>query len=155
MKKIVLLAILSTFMIGCGARKVNKSQVEVKQDVEIVKTEAVVETKQEVTKQVDTSTIVTKVIEPVDSTKSMVIDGVKYENVKITLTKTKKGVTTLKKYDSILNVLKNDSEKVSTKVVEATKSSENKKGFPWWILIIVLIILIALNFNSIRKYIAG
>lgn len=147
MKKLIILLLI--VLTSCGARKVDISKVEVKKD-SIVETKAVVE-KTEIVQKADSTNIVTEIntdevcIEPLDSTKEIVVDGKIYKNVVLKIKKNKVNTTyrnnktesNIKRMDSI--GVSNTSVKQSS--VAKTKNIDKKANY-WsllWLLILILI----------------
>ena len=148
MKKIIIL-LLALLLTSCGARKVDVSKVEIKKD-SVVETKVEVKTieKKEI---VDSTNITTEInthevhIEPLDSTKEMVVDGKIYKNVVLKIRKNKVNTSyTNNKRDS--NIKHTDSvgtSKISVKENIAVKTKNiDKKADYWSLLWLLLLILI-------------
>jgi hypothetical protein len=146
MKKLILL--LLVLLTSCASRKVNISKLEIKKD-SVVETKAIVSTLE--TKEViDSTNITTEVntdeicIEPLDSTKEIVVDGKIYKNVVLRIKKNK--VNTIyrnnKKESNNRSVDSIGTSKTSVKenVVDKTKSIDKKANY-WWLLWLLLLIL--------------
>jgi len=147
MKKIILLLLVT--LTSCASRKVNIEKTEIKKDsvVEIVSDVKTLEIKN----TVDSTNIVTEVntdetyIEPLDSTKEMIVNGKIYKNVILKIKKNK--VNTLyTNHKTESNIKHKDSigvTKVSTKevVVNKTKNIDKRISY-WWLLWLLLLILI-------------
>jgi len=148
MKKIIIL-LLALLLTSCGARKVDVSKVEVKKD-SIVETKVEVKTieKKEI---VDSTNITTEIntnevhIEPLDSTKEMVVDGKIYKNVvlKIKKNKVNTSYTNNKRESNIKNTDSIGMSKTSVKenTVAKTKNIDKKANY-WSLLWLLLLILI-------------
>lgn len=147
MKKLIIL--LLVILTSCGARKVDVSKLEVKKD-SIVETKSVVE-KIEIKQKADSTNITTEIntdevcIEPLDSTKEMVVDGKIYKNVVLKIKKNKVN-TTYRNNKTESNIKHTDSvgtSKISVKesVVAKTKKIDKKASY-WWLLWLLLLILI-------------
>ena len=148
MKKFILLLVV--LLTSCASRKVNIEKVEIKKD-SVVETKAV-ETTLETKNVIDSTDITTEVntdetcIEPLDSTKEMVVDGKVYKNVVLRLKKNKA--------NSLYRNIRNESDirhtdsigtsKTSAKevVVGKTKSIDKKENY--WLIICWLILLLIL-----------
>jgi hypothetical protein len=148
MKKIIIL-LLAVILTSCGARKVDVSKVEIKKD-------SIVETKTEVTtteikEAVDSTNITTEIntdevcIEPLDSTKEMVVDGKIYKNVvlKIKKNKVNTSYTNNKRESNIKHTDSVGTSKTSVKenIVAKTKNIDRKADY-WSLLWLLLLILI-------------
>lgn len=147
MKKLIIL--LAVILTSCGARKVDVSKVEIKKD-SIVETKAVVNTL-ETKNVIDSTNIITEVntdeicIEPIDSTKEMVVDGKIYKNVSLRIKKNKTN-TTYRNNKTESNIKRKDSvgiSKTSVKenIIAKTKKIDKKANY-WWLLWLLLLILI-------------
>ena len=148
MKKIIIL-LLALLLTSCGARKVDVSKVEIKKD-SVVETKVEVKTieKKEI---VDSTNITTEInthevhIEPLDSTKEMVVDGKIYKNVvlKIRKNKVNTSYTNNKRESNIKNTDSIGTSKISVKENIAVKTKNiDKKADYWSLLWLLLLILI-------------
>lgn len=148
MKKIIIL-LLAVILTSCGARKVDVSKVEIKKD-SIVETKAEVATT-EIKEVVDSTNITTEIntdeicIEPLDSTKEMVVDGKIYKNVvlKIKKNKVNTSYTNNKRESNIKHTDSVGTSKTSVKenIVAKTKNIDRKADY-WSLLWLLLLILI-------------
>ena len=148
MKKIIIL-LLAVILTSCGARKVDVSKVEIKKD-SIVETKAEVATT-EIKEVVDSTNITTEIntdevcIEPLDSTKEMVVDGKIYKNVvlKIKKNKVNTSYTNNKRESNIKHMDSVGTSKTSVKEnsVAKTKNIDRKADY-WSLLWLLLLILI-------------
>ena len=91
MKKLILLSLL---LIGCGSRKVEVNKSEIKTN--IVETQKIVDTSkiETNTKLIDCTQTEEIVIEPIDNTKPIFVNGKKYENVRFKTLKKKNNIST-------------------------------------------------------------
>jgi hypothetical protein len=147
MKKLIIL--LLVILASCGARKVDISKTEVKKD-SIIETKAIVE-KVEIKQKTDSTNIATEIntdeicIEPLDSTKEMVVDGKIYKNVVLKIKKNKVN-TTYRNNKTESDIKRTDSvgvSKTSVKENIVTKAKKiDKKANYWWLLWLLLLILI-------------
>jgi len=151
MKKIVLLVIL--VLTSCASRKVHVDKVDIKKD-------SIVETKVEVTtienkEKTDSTNIVINAdcseitITPIDSGKTILVDGKSYKNVVLKIKKTKtntlytnkKKESNSKRVDSIATI----KAEVKERTVGKTKTVDKKANywflFYWLILILILYLL--------------
>ena len=148
MKKIIIL-LLAVILTSCGARKVDVSKVEIKKD-SIVETKAEVTTT-EIKEVIDSTNITTEIntdevcIEPLDSTKEMVVDGKIYKNVvlKIKKNKVNTSYTNNKRESNIKHTDSIGTSKTSVKenIVAKTKNIDKKANY-WSLLWLLLLILI-------------
>jgi len=148
MKKIIIL-LLAVILTSCGARKVDVSKVEIKKD-SIVETKVEVATT-EIKEVVDSTNITTEIntdevcIEPLDSTKEMVVDGKIYKNVvlKIKKNKVNTSYTNNKRESNIKHTDSVGTSKTSVKenIVAKTKNIDRKADY-WSLLWLLLLILI-------------
>lgn len=148
MKKIIIL-LLAVILASCGARKVDVSKVEIKKD-SLVETKVEVATT-EIKEVVDSTNITTEIntdevcIEPLDSTKEMVVDGKIYKNVvlKIKKNKVNTSYTNNKRESNIKHTDSVGTSKTSVKEnsVAKTKNIDRKADY-WSLLWLLLLILI-------------
>jgi hypothetical protein len=146
--KIYILALL--LLTSCATRKVDISKLEIKKD-SLTETTVSVNTLE--TKNVIDSTNIAKdstaeetCIEPLDSTKEMVVDGKVYKNVVLRIKKNK--VSTLySNHKNESNIKRTDSvgtTKTSTKEVVIGKTKKIDKKANYWFLFYWLILLLIL-----------
>lgn len=148
MKKLIIL--LLVILTSCGARKVDVSKLEVKKD-SIVETKSVVE-KIEIKQKADSTNITTEIntdevcIEPLDSTKEMVVDGKIYKNVVLKIKKNKVN-TIYRNNKTESNIKHTDSvgtSKISVKESVVAKTKKIDKKANYWFLFYWLIVLLIL-----------
>lgn len=134
--------ILAITTIACSSRKVaiQKEDIKVEQTTKLDEQLSQVSIKSE--SLIDTSFCYEEQFEPIDSTKPMVIDrknGI-YQNTRFKTLKSKKGISTLKKEDSVLNQRKSTSNEIVVDKVIKEKNSERKMNQNWvWILLVFII----------------
>jgi hypothetical protein len=147
MKKLILL--LLVVLTSCASRKVDVSKTEIKKD-SIVETKVEVKTL-EVKNTTDSTNIVTEIntdevcIEPLDSTREMVVDGKIYKNVvlKIKKNKVNTSYTNNKRESNIKHMDSISASKASVKenIVTKTKNIDKKANY-WSLLWLLLLLLI-------------
>ena len=151
MKKIIL--ILLILLTSCAGRNVNINKTDIKKD-SIVNTEVkviTVETKiktdsTNITTDIDNSEIT---ITPIDSSKSIIVDGKSYKNVVLKIKKTKantlyinnKRESQTKHKDSAATIKVEVKEQANTKTKEIDKKANYWVLFYWLILILILYLL--------------
>jgi len=152
MKKILIICFL--ILTSCASRKVNIDKVD-----SVVKTDSVSVTKQEtVTTQDNHISIVTNTdeleITPIDTTKTIEVDGKKYKNVKLRYKKTKKvlvDTTKIKVAEKVLNEVKVKKD-VSVKTFKKDIDKKaNYSIFLWWLLVILLVVLAVYTYKKINR----
>lgn len=147
MKKLILLLLI--ILTSCASRKVQINKLEIKKD-SIAETKVIVTTI-EAKEKTDSTSITTNAdsseitITPIDSSKTIIVDGKSYKNVVLKIKKNK--VNTLytnnkkesnnKRVDSVATVKVNKTETTSVK-----NKTIDKKANYWWILWLLLLMLI-------------
>jgi hypothetical protein len=147
MKKLILL--LLVVLTSCASRKVDVSKTEIKKD-SIIETKVEVKTL-EVKNTTDSTNIITEIntdevcIEPLDSTREMVVDGKIYKNVvlKIKKNKVNTSYTNNKRESNIKHMDSISASKASVKenIVTKTKNIDKKANY-WSLLWLLLLLLI-------------
>jgi hypothetical protein len=161
MKKILFI-LVSILFISCGSRKVNKSNLEEKKDsVSVVDVKTKIKTNENT--EINNNSKIDKtsdeiIIEPIDNTKEIVVNGKTYKNVKITNKKTKDNSlhTNQKKVskNALKQQIKHSKQDVSTSKVFVEKKIEKKeslvKYFYYLIIFIILFIIYKYRFKIIN-----
>jgi hypothetical protein len=148
--------ILSLILISCGSRKVSKTTVEEKKDsTSVVDIKTNIETKETIevnnNSKIDTTTDEI-IIEPVDNTKEIIVNGKTYKNVKIRHKKTKDNSLHTNQKKVSKNALKQQTRH-SVQVVSTSKLSKEKKIDKKESLVIYFyLLLLILLFYIIYKY---
>jgi len=145
MKKYLFLLLILT---SCGTRKTNTEKVKEEVKIETSETttdKSIIETNVKVIDCTDTSE---QIIEPIDNTKEIVIDGKTYKNVRFKTLKKKNNISIDKKEVIKNNVVKKANTKAETKIDKKVKQTERKSSY-WWLLWFLLIIPI---YYLYRKY---
>lgn len=151
MKTKLTLIALAFLLIGCASRKVNKSEVK-----EEVKTEQTV--KEEVRTESNTNTTIVDTSEtteieivPIDITKPIEVNGKRYVNARLKLSKKKNAITT-NSYEKVSQIAKKEGKTKYNKVVEVKqKQTEAKTPFNWWWIILVVGVAIFIYRKIIAK----
>lgn len=135
--KHTLITISALLLIGCGSRKTQSSKETVKENVtQSSTTETKIDTNETV-KVVDTSTVDEIEFIPIDNTQPIIYGTTKVYNAKIRHSKRKNDITTV----SSKKVAKIEKKEVKTKanreVKVKDKVTEAKRGFHWWILLVI------------------
>lgn len=151
MKKFILYIVLFALITSCASRKVNVNKVD-----SVVKVDSTAVIKQDVVATKDNHiSIVTNTdeleITPIDTTKSIEVDGKIYKNVKLRYKKTKKVLVDTTK----IKVAKKASIEVKVKKVATAKTFKkdtdkkvNYSVFFWWLLIVLSIYYIYKKLNK-------
>jgi ATP-dependent Zn protease len=160
MKKYILLLILFT---SCASRHVQVDKLEVKKD-SIAETKVLVTTVE--SKEIKDSTNITINIDsseititPIDSSKTIIVDGKSYKNVVLKIKKSKTNTLyTNNKTES--NIKRKDSisdSKVSKKetVVGKKKEIDKKASYYWIIWLFLLILILYLLWRNKRRLLLG
>lgn len=147
MKKLILLFLI--VLTSCATRKVSIEKIDIKKDsiveveVKVITIESKVKTD---STKINTTTDYSEItIIPIDSSKTIIVDGKSYKNVVIKIKKNK--VNTLytnnkkesnnKRVDSVATTKVNKTETTSVK-----NKIIDKKANYWWILWLLLLMLI-------------
>ena len=148
MKYIIIL--ISLMFLSCGSRKVNKTNLEEKKDsisVVDVKTETKTnENTQESNIYKIDKTEDEFIIEPIDTSKEIVVNGKTYKNVKIRHKKTKDNSLHTNQKKVVKNALKqqirHNKQVVSKRKVFVEKKIEKKESlFKYFYLLLIFILL--------------
>lgn len=138
-KWLLAVTLIQLLLAGCGSsRKVNKSEVKEETKTEqTVKEETTTNTDTNI-KIVDTSETTEIEIVPIDNTKPIEVNGKRYVNVRLKLSKRKNAITT-GKVEKVSQIAKKEAKAKSNKVVEVKqKQTEAKRPFSlWWIILVV------------------
>lgn len=148
MKTRLLILLLCLSLSSCAIfRKVNKTTEEVKTEVKVDVKDSIAIKKIDTTSIIDTTDIYEIDIDVADTSKPLIIDGVKYINIKrFKAIKTKKGITYQSKIDSTVNQLK--IAKSETKVSSVSSSKQvDKKSFDFIPLIIIIAICVYIRYQ--------
>jgi preprotein translocase subunit SecF len=149
MKKQIFI-LVSLIFLSCGARKVNKTHLEEKKDsVSVVDVKTEIKTNENT--EINNNSKIDKtedeiIIEPIDNTKEIVVNGKTYKNVKIRHKKTKDNSLHINQKKVSKNALKqqikHNKQVVSTSKVFKEKKIEKKESFIIYIYILLLILLL-------------
>lgn len=150
MKKIVFL--LSMFLlVGCGARKTSVSTSDTKIEQTTKVGEEVSQVSEKIESSVDTTSVIEESFEPIDSTQPMIVDrknGV-FKNTRFKTLKSKKGLTILKKEESVRDIKKSTLNEVSMDIETKYKDVDRKSNLPWWLILVIIGII--LGYIEYRK----
>ena len=143
MKKFLLI-LIAVLLTSCGARKSSSST----QDIKIEETTKVTEEVSQVSEKnetlIDTTSVIEEEFEPINDSLPMVIDkknGV-FKNVRYKTSKTKKGITTAKKEESVLNQRKDTLNQTSADINTKDKQADRKESFGSWIWLLIIVGLV-------------
>ena len=148
MKYIIILVTL--MFLSCGSRKVNKTNLEEKKDsisVVDVKTDTKIneDTQESNISKID-KTEYEFIIEPIDTSKEIVVNGKTYKNVKIRHKKTKDNSLHTNQKKVVKNALKqqirHNKQVVSKRKVFVEKKIEKKESLFNYIYILLIFILL-------------
>jgi hypothetical protein len=154
MKKILFI-LVSILFISCGSRKVSKTNLEQKKDsVSVVSEKTEIKTNENT--EINNNSKIDKtsdeiIIEPIDNTKEIVVNGKTYKNVKIRNKKTKDNSlhTNQKKVskNALKQQIKHNKQDVSTSKVFIEKKIEKKESLVKYFYILLLILLLYLIYK--------
>jgi preprotein translocase subunit SecF len=164
MKKLIYI-LVSIVFISCGSRKVSKTNLEEKKDsVSVVDVKTEIKTNENT--EINNNSKIDKtedeiIIEPIDNTKEIVVNGKTYKNVKIRHKKTKDNSLHINKKKVSKNALKqqikHSKQVVSTSKVLKEKKIDKKESLViyiyYLIIFIILYIIYKYRFNIIKLFI--
>lgn len=163
MKKLFYI-LVSLLFISCGSRKVNKTTVEEKKDsISVIDVKTEVKTNENT--EINNNSKIDKtedeiIIEPIDNTKEIVVNGKTYKNVKIRHKKTKDNSLHINQKKVSKNALKqqirHSKQVVSTSKVLKEKKIDKKQSLVIYFYLLLLIILLYIIYKyrfNIIKYI--
>jgi hypothetical protein len=138
MKKLIYI-LLAALLVSCGSRKSQVSITDTKID-SITKVEEQVSIKTESSEtSIDTTTIEEIYYEPIDSSKTFIVNGKEFKNVKIKTSKTKKGISSAKKEESSLDAKKSILNETSVDIYTKDKEADREESFGSWIWLLILV----------------
>ena len=135
--KYTLITLSALLLIGCGSRKSTVQKETVKEEVtQTVNTEIKTNTNETV-KVVDTSTVDEIEFVPIDNTQPIIYGTTKVFNAKIRHVKRKNAITTVSD-KKVAQIEKKEVKRRGWREVKVKdKVTEAKRGFPWWILLVI------------------
>jgi preprotein translocase subunit SecF len=159
MKKLIYI-LVSLLFISCGARKVNKTTIEEKKDsVSVIDVKTEIKTNENI--EINNNSKIDKtedefIIEPIDNTKEIVVNGKTYKNVKIRHKKTKDNSlhTNQKKVskNALKQQIKHNKQVVSTSKVLKEKKIDKKESLVIYIFYLIIFIILYIIYKN-RYYI--
>lgn len=164
MKKLFYI-LVSIVFISCGSRKVTQTKtLEKKDSISVISVKTDIKTNENT--EINNNSKIDKtedeiIIEPIDNTKEIVVNGKTYKNVKIRHKKTKDNSLHINKKKVSKNALKQQI-KHSKQVVSTLKVSKEKKidkkeslviYFYLFILLILLYLIYKYRFNILKLFI--
>lgn len=156
----LIIALIVCFtLFGCGTRKVEKSKTEITkkestQSTKIDTSKTVTITESNI-KTIDTSSSEETIIEPLDPEKEMIVNGKIFKNA---ILKTKKSKTNKLHNENV--IVSENKENAITEAIKTekenntsieTKKSERESNFPWWVILIIMIIAWILVYREFKK----
>ena len=149
MKKLIYI-LVSLLFISCGSRKVTQTKTEENKDsIAVISVKTNIETKENT--EINNNSKIDKtedefIIEPIDNTQEIVVNGKTYKNVKIRHKKTKDNSlhTNQKKVfkNALKQQIKHSKQVVSTSKVSKEKKIDKKESLVIYFYYILLIILL-------------
>jgi hypothetical protein len=143
-KLLIKLFIVLIVFTSCGARKTQVSTEDIKIEATTKVTQEVSQVSEKTESLVDTTSIIEETYEPINDSLPMVIDkknGI-FKNARYKTSKTKKGITTAKKEESVLNQRKDSLNEISADIETKDKESERESNFPWWLILVIIGIIL-------------
>jgi len=136
MKKIILIALI---LGSCGARKVD-NQKSLTKTAEVETTKLIDTSKIEInTKVLDCTSTNEVIIEPIDNTKPIIVEGKKFENVRFTKRKIKNDILTTENKKQSTAVVFEGKKEVKQQIEVQHKEIERQSSY-WWLLWLLLLI---------------
>jgi hypothetical protein len=137
MKKIILI-ILIVFTTSCASRKVIVDKTDIKKD-SVSKVDIKIIEKDGTTVEIKNNVSIDEItIKPIDSTKSIIVDGKYYKNVVLTIKKTKDN--SLRSETKTASKIEHKRQTVNTHVVKKEKKKEIDKKANYFIYLWLLLI---------------
>jgi len=137
----ILLIISLLLVIGCGTRKVIKTEYDLKMKEQVSFKDSIYKQNLFIGVKVDTSSIWSVEYEPIDSSKVMIVDKVnnRYQNVRFKTQKVKNGISISKTKNNVLKSTKTINKEKEIDYSKDEKEVETKTYFSyWWILIVIM-----------------
>lgn len=152
--------IISLLLLSCGSRKVSKTNLEEKKDsISVVDTKTYIKTNEKT--EINNNSKIDKtedefIIEPIDTSKEIVVDGKTYKNVKIRHKKTKDNSLHTNKKKVFKNALKQQiqhkKQVVSKRKVFVEKKIEKKENLVIYIYYLIILLILYVIYRY-RKYV--
>lgn len=161
MKKYILILII-LLTTSCASRKVNIEKIDVKKD-SVVETKVIVTTIENNKKTDSTNINITTdsseiVITPIDSSKTIIVDGKSYKNVVLKIKKTKtntlysnKKKESETKYKDSIETVKIEVKEQTTRKIKTIDKEANYWFFIYWLILIFILYLLWRNRRSLLK----
>jgi preprotein translocase subunit SecF len=159
MKKLIYI-LVSLLFLSCGSRKVNKTNLEEKKDsISVVDVKTEIKTNENT--EINNNSKIDKtedeiIIEPIDNSKEIVVNGKTYKNVKIRHKKTKDNSLHINQKKVSKNALKqqikHSKQVVSTSKVLKEKKIEKKESLVIYIYYLIIFIILYIIYKN-RYYI--
>jgi uncharacterized protein YcfL len=140
MKKIFLISLL-LFISSCSSRKVEKTQVDIKQSVvETTKDSISISTdiKQTV---IDTSTCDEITYEPIVDSLPFIVNSKVFKNVKIKTRKSKNGISISKEENHSIQSSKIAEKSNTIQIESSEKKVDRETSYFWWWVLVVAVVL--------------
>ncbi len=145
------LFILALWLCSCGSRKTSKSNTETKETTQTENTK--IDTSKTVTvansnsKIIDTGTEEEFTIVPIDSSKEMVVNSVKYKNARLSHKKVNNNKVAINSNNITTTAKKHVSEASKSNISKSVKAeikNVDKKQFNilslWWVILVLIVV---------------
>lgn len=145
--RLFFVVLLIALTCSCSSRKTSTEKVKEVQKTETSETitdKSNIETN---VKVIDCTDIQEQIIEPIDNTKEIVIDGKIYKNIRFKTLKKKNNISIDAKELVSNNVVKKANTKTETKIDKKIKETERKSSY-WWLLILIPIYFVYKKYFS-------
>lgn len=149
MKKLIFI-LVSLVFVSCASRKVHKTNIDIKKDsISVIDVNTKIQTKEETEENKVSKIDKTEdeiIIEPIDTSKEIVVNGKTYKNVKIRIKKTKDNSLYQNKKKVSKNALKqqikHNKQIVSSRKVFIEKKIDKKESLFKYIFYLIIFIIL-------------
>lgn len=152
--KNILLIISLLLVIGCGTRKVNKTDTNYQVKEQISFQDSIYRENLFIGVKIDTSSIWSVEYEPIDSSKVMIVDKInhKYQNVRFKTQKIKNGISISKTNKDVLKSIERFKKENKIDYSEKYKEINRKTSWFNWLIILIIIGIIGIAYADFKRW---